>query len=116
MDALYDKSGKVTAWYDRPNGDIVDLSGRHIAFVDGDSVYNYSGSHVGWWQNGHIRDSSGAVAVFTKGASGLGLYPPYLSYPPYQPYKSFRPYRPFKAFKPYKPYLTSNWSTKKLFG
>jgi hypothetical protein len=116
MDALHDKSGNVVAWYDRPNGDIVDLSGNHIAFVDEDSVYNYSGAHIGWWQSDHVRDSQGSVSVFTKNATGLGIYAPYLSYEPYQPYKAFRPFRPFKSFKPFKPYLNGSWSSKNIFG
>jgi hypothetical protein len=115
MDALFDRSGNVVAWYDRPHGDILDLTGSHIAFVDGDSVYNYSGSHIGWWQSDHIRDSSGSVSTFTKNASGLGVYRPYLAYEPYQPYKAFRPFRPFKSFKPFKPYLSSSWSSQNLF-
>ncbi len=112
MDALYNRNGQVAAWLDRVAGEIVDLSGQHKAFVDGDSVYDYSGNHVGWWQDDHIRDGSGAVALFCRTAQNVGVYLPYLAYGPYQPYKAFSPFKPFKAFKPFRPYNRGAWASR----
>ncbi len=111
MDALYNRHGQVAAWLDRVECQIVDLSGKHVAFVDGDSVYDYSGSHVGWWRKDHIRDSRGAVGLYTSSSANLGVTKPYLAYAPFPPLKAFAPFKPFKAFKPFRPYDQWSWSS-----
>ncbi len=97
MEALYDESGRAYAWLDEPTGRIFSLRGKNIAFIDGDSVYAWSGRHIGWWGDGHIRDRSGAVAVFTAGAASLGVVKPVTAVKPVQPVKAVSPVRPVKA-------------------
>jgi hypothetical protein len=103
MDALYDHSGRVYAWIDRQSGRIVDLKGRHIAFVDMDSVYNWRGRHVAWWHGDHIRNQSGKVAVFLKNAVEMGVDRPSLKPPPPRPPMALTPSKPGMAFRPAKP-------------
>lgn len=112
MDALYNRRGQVAAWLDRVAGEIVDLTGQHLAFVDDDSVYDYSGNHIGWWQNDHVRDSRGAVGFFTRHANSMGIYRPFLGFEPFQPYKAYSPYRPYKRFKPFRPFDMNGWSSE----
>src|SRR5437868_11485757 len=64
MQPLHDRTGQVYAWLDIKTEHILDLGGRPIAFIVGDSVYDWSGRHIGWWQDGHMRDNGGAVVVF----------------------------------------------------
>jgi hypothetical protein len=40
MEPLYDQSGDVHGWINQATGRIVNLRGQHVAFVEGDSVYN----------------------------------------------------------------------------
>ena len=109
MEALYDSSGGVYAWLDE-RGRIIGLRGDHLAFIDGDSVYNWRGQHVGWWRDGHIRDSSGAVAVFTAGATNLGVVKPVKAVKPVKPVKAVAPVKPVKAVKPVRPVKQLSWS------
>ena len=110
MDALYQSTGAVYAWLDQSSGRILDLRGQNLAFVDGDSVYAWSGQHIGWWGDGHIRDHSGAVAVFTAGATKLGVVPPVKAVKPVQPVKSVVPVRPVKSVKPVRPIRQLTWA------
>ena len=55
---------------------IYGLNGANLAFIVDDSVYSWNGAHIGWWQDGHIRDRSGAVALFTVDAEYLGVARP----------------------------------------
>lgn len=114
MEALYDKSGRVFAWLDE-RGRIIGLRGNHLAFIDGDSVYNWRGQHVGWWQDGHIRDNSGAVAVFTADASNLGVVKPVKGVKPVKPVKAVPPVKPVKAVKPIRPIKRLSWAQKMPF-
>jgi|ERR1700683_5805470 len=115
MDALFNQSGGVYAWLDTATGNIVSLSGQHLAFIDGDSVYNWQGQHIGWWQDGHIRDRVGAVALFTDVAGSLGVVKPVRAVKPVQPGKAVSPVRPVKAVKPVRSVKQLAWSTSLPF-
>ncbi|MDN7865052.1 hypothetical protein QZM19_16810 [Burkholderia multivorans] len=115
MLALYQKNGAVYAWLDETSGRILDLRGKNLAFVDGDSVYGWNGRHIGWWQDGHIRDQNGAVAMFTDVASNLGVVAPVKAVRPVQPIKSIAPIRPVKSVKPIRPVRQLSWAAKMPF-
>jgi hypothetical protein len=114
MVALYDSTGAVHAWL-HESGRIYDLSGQNLAFTEGDSIYNWSGQHIGWWQNGHVRDSQGAVACFTAEATNMGVFTPFRQFSPFQPFLPFTPFRPFLAAKPFQPMNVSAWSNNPPF-
>ena len=72
MEPLYDRRGQVYAWLRSNEGQIINRQGRHVAFIVNGNVYAYHRSqHLGWWDEGHMRDHRGAVVVFTKDATGL---------------------------------------------
>lgn len=75
MEALYDRTGRVYAWL-HETGRIYGLNGRNLAFIKDDSVYLWTGAHVGWWQEGYMRDRNGAVGLFTADAESFGLVRP----------------------------------------
>ena len=97
MEPLYDQSGEVYSWMTRQTGRIVDLLGRHVAFVEGENVYNWSGQHIGWWQKQHIRNHDGDVAVFLHRARDFGLIRPVLAMAPRQPTAQPIPTQPVRA-------------------
>ena len=110
MDALFDHAGQAYAWLDRPSGRIMDLRGRHIAFVEADSVYNWRGRHVGWWHGDHIRNQSGKLAVFVRSAAGLKVATPSLKTPPPKPQPAVTPSKPGLAHRPAKPTAMEGWA------
>ena len=114
MEALYDQSGSVYAWL-QMNGHICGLDGENLAFIDGDSVYEWDGKHIGWWQDGHIRDASGAVALFRADATNMGVFMPMRQVPPLHPLRPLSPHRPVKTSKPLRPKYLAEWSDEMPF-
>jgi len=110
IDVIYNRYGEpVLRLLD--NGRFVDFNGKSFGFIDGLNLYNYSGQHVGWYENGIMRDHN-SFAV------GFGEYPtdiprPFLPFKQFVPFKSFvefEPFRPFKQFAPFKPFKRFEWS------
>jgi hypothetical protein len=111
MEALYSKTGKVYAWLDISNGNILNLRGEHIAFVHGNSVFDWNGRHKGWWIDGCIRDATNAAAYFTSDAGSIGVVKPVKAVKPAQPVKKVAPVRPVKHVKPVRPVKRLAWSS-----
>jgi hypothetical protein len=111
MEALYGKSGRVHAWLDTSDGNILDLNGQHLAFVDGNSVYDWNGRHIGWWISGCVRDRTNAAAYFTRNAGSIGVLKPLKALKPLKPLKALAPLRPLKELRPLKPLKRMAWST-----
>jgi hypothetical protein len=114
MEALYDRTGTVHAWL-HEGGKVYGLDGVNLAFIEGGSVYDWSGNHVGWWRNGHIRDSRGAVALFTPSATDLGVQKPVRQLRPLQPLRQLSPLKPLKSLKPMRPLDVAAWSSQVPF-
>ncbi len=55
---FYDESGELIA-YTEGGTYIYLFSGESVAYLDGDSVYSFSGKHLGWYIEGSIRDNNG---------------------------------------------------------
>ncbi|HEX8112840.1 MAG TPA: hypothetical protein VF516_34150 [Kofleriaceae bacterium] len=73
---LYEAGGRAVAYCD-DGRHVYAFHGAPLAYIDGDSVYAFDGEHLGWWDQGWVRDHHGACAFFTEGAvaSGLALPP-----------------------------------------
>ncbi len=59
---FYDSNGRPYAYSD--DGEtIYTFGGRPVAYIDGDSVYLFSGSHLGFFQNGQVWGHAGNVVL-----------------------------------------------------
>jgi len=114
MEALYNCTGRVYAWL-HETGKIYGLNGENLAFVDKGHVYNWTGVHIGWWHDGHIRDRFGAVAVFTADATNLGVVRPVRAVRPVKQVRAVSPVRPVKSVAPIKPVKQLRWSNSMPF-
>ncbi|MGA7343065.1 MAG: 4-fold beta flower protein [Terracidiphilus sp.] len=114
MEALYNERGAVYAWF-HASGNIYGLGGEAVAFVDGDSVYDWSGSPIGWWADGHMRDAMGAVCLFTAKATNTGVVKPVVEVHQLRPLSLSSQVRPLKWPKAAKPPKLWSWSTKMPF-
>jgi hypothetical protein len=114
MEALYGQNGAVYAWL-HESGKVYGLDGQNLAFVSGDSVYDWGGAHIGWWRKGHIRDNRGNVALFTASAQGLGVTKPMRQLRPLQPLRALSPLKPMKSMNPMRAMNTAAWSTEMPF-
>lgn len=115
VEALYDQAGRVYAWLDTATGRIHGRRGENLAFLDGNSIYDWRGRHIAWWQDGHIRDRQGYAALFTANATNLGVVRPVRAVSPIRPVKAVAPVRPIKQAKPVRPVKRLAWSTKLPF-
>lgn len=88
---FYNKSGKPIA-YTADNQHIYLFSGRPVAYLAGNAVYAFSGRHLGWFENGWVRDTAGRCVFFTTTATGG----------PSKPVKNIRPVKGVKEVKPVK--------------
>lgn len=107
---LYDKYGKPVAYLESEGG-IYFFSGEPVAYLDGDSVYAFSGQHLGHFEDGWIRDNSGNYALFTAEAKGGPAKPERGPAPP----KGLKHMKPVKEPKEHKtlPLLKSAaWSKR----
>lgn len=111
MEPLYDQAGDVYAWL-HETGKIYGLDGENLAFIDTNSVYTWDGTHVGWWQDGHIRDEAGRVALFTSQAENLGVVRPVRAVRPVRPVRAVSPVKPLKDVKPVRPVKQLVWATR----
>ena len=115
MEALYDQTGRAYAWLDPAGNHVIGLAGEHLAFIHGDSVYTWDGSHIGWWHDDHIRDQSGEVVVFLSNAIGLGVTMSINGTKPIAPRKAMIPKHPMKATQPVQPTQQTTWCAEMPF-
>lgn len=115
MEPLYNQKGQVYAWLDEVSGRIISLRGQHVAFLNGSNVYNWKGAHIGWWENGHMRDHRGAVVVFKRDATNLIVGRPGLGGAPGRPGIAGVPGKPGLSGVPGRPGNAGAWAAHMPF-
>lgn len=70
---FYDASGEAVAYLDDDGESIYLYYGTAAGFLSQDSLYVYSGRHLGWLIDGWVRDPAGDDVYFTNDASGVPL-------------------------------------------
>ena len=105
---FYDANGNPSAYTD--DGEHIHLfSGEPVAYLSGDSVYSFSGKHLGRFEDGWVRDNGGASVFFTDNARG-GVLKPLKALKPLKGLKQLRPLKGLKELKPLSPLKTLSWS------
>ncbi|MFB0973581.1 MAG: hypothetical protein QMB59_03310, partial [Bacteroidales bacterium] len=72
-------------------------------------VYGFNGHHLGWFDDGIVRDHDGYAVGFQKGALNK-----YTGYEGYKSYKQYKPYKSYREYAPYQPYDQSYFSNESL--
>ncbi|MFR9542215.1 MAG: 4-fold beta flower protein [Rikenellaceae bacterium] len=111
---LFDSGGNAVAYVDLDDDlTIYTFKGKAVAYLHSSSgtynIYGFNGTHLGWFENGIVRDHKGNVVGFIKGAVNI-----YTRYEPYKSYKQYKPYKSYKQYAPYKPYNTTQFSDESL--
>jgi hypothetical protein len=109
ISALRGKKGQTLAFLTE-GGRIISLKGKSLAWISGSNVYNYTGDHIGWWIDGHLRGPDGGVLAWQAGATNLGVIPPDPAPSPTAPVPSIEPTRPMPSAPPVRPANKSGWS------
>tara|TARA_Y100001935_G_scaffold250821_1_gene251601 strand:- start:582 stop:1010 length:429 start_codon:yes stop_codon:yes gene_type:complete len=112
--SLFNSDGDAVAYIDTDDEDntIYLWNGTPVAYLSPESnyynIYGFNGNHLGWFEDGIVRDDDGDAVGFQKGAvSGV-----YTNYEPYKSYKKYKPYKSFKSFAPFKPYFSNSFSNE----
>lgn len=110
IDVIYDKNGKPTLRL-LSDGRFVTFSGKSAGFMDKTSIYNYSGSHIGWYEGGIMRDHLGKCVGFGENVTeSTHSFLPFKQFVPFRGFVEFEPFRPFKSFEPFHPFKSFSWS------
>ena len=112
--SLFNSNGDAVAYIDTDDEDntIYLWNGTPVAYLSPESnyynIYGFNGNHLGWFEDGIVRNEDGDAVGFQKGAvSGV-----YTNYEPYKSYKKYKPYKSFKSFAPFKPYFSNSFSNE----
>ena len=112
--SLFDSEGDAIAYIDTDDEDntIYLWNGTPVAYLSAKSsyydIYGFNGNHLGWFEDGIVRNQDGDAIGFQKGAvSGV-----YTKYEPYKSYKKYKPYISYKSYAPYKPYYSNRFSSE----
>ena len=109
---FYDQERKPYA-YTEDNKTIYTYDGEPIAYIDIEDIYAFTGTHLGFYEEGNIWDHNGDIMLFTKD-SIRGPLKPRKSLMPLKKLKSKKPLKGTKALKPKKPLKSKKWSTCNL--
>lgn len=114
---LFNEEGYATAYIATDDDLTLYMwNGRPVAYLsvsksNGDvfDIYGFNGRHLGWFEDGIVRDHKGYMVGFIKGAIKK-----YTHYEPYKRYKKYKPYKEYKIYPPYKPYNKRSFSSTPL--
>lgn len=110
---LYDKDGNASYYIENPTGVIFNFEGHPVAFLQGINpsfnIYNFKGVHLGWYENGLIRDHKGYVSGFKK-----GILSHITHLEPLKKIKQLVPIKPILSLVPIKPIYYQNFSNTSL--
>lgn len=105
---FYDWRGNPLA-YSEDGVHIYLFSGEPAAYIEGDSIFDYEGHHLGWYENGWIVGAEGKSVCFTESALG-GLPRPLKKMSPFKSMKFALPMKKARILKPLKPMRSAAWS------
>lgn len=112
---LYNAKGEPIAYIDAGDEDLTIYlwNGTPVAYLQpvGDAfhIYGFNGKHLGWFENGRIRDHKGFSVGFQKGAASIST-----KYESRKAYKKKKPYKSYRKYAPHKPHYKKDFSTESL--
>jgi hypothetical protein len=107
---FYNRQGKPIA-YSENGVDVYRFDGTPVAYLDGESLFSYSGKHVGWLQDEWVIDRHGGNVLFTDLASGAPLRP-VKSLKPLKGLKRLRPIKGVRQHAPLRPLRRLSWADR----
>lgn len=107
---FFDSRGYVVAYKDDDDDVIFLWRGEPVAILDDESVFAFSGRHLGWFMDGWIRDHGGGCVYFTDDATGGPARPPRAARPA-RGARHVRPARGVRQIRPMRPVRSPAWSS-----
>ncbi len=72
---VYNQKGKASFFLDQDKIHVYGWDGTPVVFIEKGAVINYRGEHMGWYDEGWFRDTSGKCVGFSELGKG-GPNPP----------------------------------------
>lgn len=107
---FYNCFGAATAYIEENDLTIYLFSGEPVAYIYNDTVYGFNGVHLGWIENGWIRDLSGCCVFFSETASGSGPVKPVKQVCPIKSVKQIMPIKSIRQIRHVKAVNQLSWS------
>ena len=113
---LFNKSGEPSAYIDTRDEDLTIYlwTGEPLAYLsltnEGYDIYGFNGNHLGWYEEGVIRDHEGYMVGAIEGATFVITNPSF----EFRPQKKFKTFKSFKELAPIKPVYFDVFSNKSL--
>lgn len=105
---LYDKKGKPIAYIEN-NEDIYLFTGEPVAYIYNNEIFGFNGFHIGWFENGWMRDLDGRYVLYTRNAYG-GPIKPVVKVAPIKKIKKIKPIKKIKKLSKIKKTSLFSWS------
>ena len=105
---FYDRYGVPIAYTD-DGINIYLFSGKPVAYLEQNVIYGFKGRHLGWFDNGWIRDLKGFCVFFNDNAFG-GPIKPIKHIKPIKGIKQIKPIKSIREIQKIKPIFHSSWS------
>ena len=110
---IFDSNGDAKAYITEDDLTIYLFSGKPVAYLypsrGAFNIYGFNGKHLGWFEEGIIRNHKGNAVGFIEGAVNI-----YTNYEPYKSHKEYKPYKSYREYVPNKPYYTNKFSSVPL--
>jgi hypothetical protein len=107
--SFYDLKGNAISYIDS-NGLIYLFNGQSVGYIENDTVYSIAGHHLGWFEEGWIRDLKGRRVFYTNSATGSGPVTPVKHVKPVKGVKHILSKKGIKHVKRIKSTKSSSWS------
>ena len=107
---FYNSNGKPIAYLADDEVHIFLFNGKPVAYLYDEAVYGFNGHHLGWFEDGWIRDLRGKCAFFTEEANGSGPVKPVKGVKPVKSVKKVKPVKSVKQTKRTKAVNSLSWS------
>lgn len=80
MDLVFYTKNGLPYFYSENGIELFLFTGEPVGYIEGKSIYSYSGRHFGWFTKGFVRDNFGDVIFYTSHTEGIGpITPPVMS-------------------------------------
>ena len=109
---LYDRHGAAVAYSD-DGTHFFSYAGEPIAYLAGESVYSFTGAHLGTFRGGWLRDHDGAAVLFAEGATG-GPVKPIRQIKPIRSIRSLMPIKGIREIPPIGAIPSYGWSSRSI--
>jgi len=112
--SLFDYNGRATAYIAGDGNNTIYLwNGRPVAYIFFDKgdyhIYGFNGRHLGWFDEGIVRDNRGEAVGAEKSA-----HPKRTRAEPEKSAKREKPVASLRGFAPIKPVFSKKWSKTSL--